>query len=89
MITNSLVLLFLHYSALKLMCVCVYSSGGLHKARVDLLCDVDALSVGQPPIDGRPRGRRQGRVEGIDVEAQVERPLGPKESQVKVCFIAT
>ena len=44
---------------------------------VDFLCDVDALSVGQAAIDRRPRGRRQGRVEGVDVEAQMEGPLTP------------
>lgn len=44
---------------------------------VDLLCEVDSLPVGQPPVDGRPRGWSQRRVESVDVEAQVDRPLLP------------
>lgn len=39
---------------------------------MDLLCDVDSLPVGQTSVDWRPRGRSQGRVERVDVEAQVD-----------------
>lgn len=40
---------------------------------VDLLCEVDSLPVGQTTDDGRSRGWSQRGVEGVDVEAQVDR----------------
>jgi len=42
---------------------------------VDFLCDVDSFPVGQTAVHRCSRGRRQRRVECVDVEAQVDRAL--------------
>lgn len=55
----------------RVLCTCV----------VDLLGDVDPLPVGQTSVHWRPCGRSQRRVERIDVEAQVDRPLFPERKK--------
>lgn len=42
---------------------------------VDFLRDVDPLPVGQASVHRRSCGRSQRRVEGVDVETQVDRSL--------------
>lgn len=44
---------------------------------MDLLCYVDALSVGQSSINGSSSGGSQGRVKCIDIKAEMDWSLFP------------
>ncbi len=51
---------------------------------MDLLCYVDALSIGQSSINGSSSGGSQGRVKCIDVKAEMDWSLFPDIKQIAV-----
>lgn len=51
---------------------------------MDLLCDVDSLSVGQSPVHRRSCSRSESGIEGVDVEAQVDGPLLPVRANYNI-----
>lgn len=73
--------LFIHlqYSHINLAFMCFYRTVSVCVVTcvMDLLCDVNPLSVGQSSVHRSPCSRSETGVERVDIEAQVDGPLLP------------